>query len=465
MSKVDTELKRLVNYFSKGNVDRAVKTAKNVIKRYPNQPLPHNILGVIASNKHDFKSAVTHYQRALRLEKGYPDAWNNLGAAYSSLGEHKKAQQAYLYSLKVGGKNAEVFFNLGNSLRLDKNYTEAVVAFEAAIDQQPAYAEAEFELGRCHGILANQDAALAHFRHANELDPTELRAPSAAGDILMRFGQYRDAIAFYDQAIAQDPDFFPALAGKATALLNLGEREAAALAMEDCLKLSPEDPAINHLIHAARGEDHPVASEKYIVDIFDDYADAFDTHLVQVLGYRAPEALRDLFLDHCEEKYRAHHMVDLGCGTGLAGKAFSELCDRQTGIDLSSKMLEICLQNAVYTTLVEGEIVTSLEDMESTFDLVIAADSLVYFGDIEPLSRAIASKAMPGAFILLSTETSTESGYSLLESGRYAHSQHYVEEVFGEAGFSLLERRRSKLRQERGEWILGDYYLFKFNKN
>ena len=463
MSQVDTELKRLVDYFSKGKVDRAVKTAKKMIKRYPTQPLPHNILGVISSNKQDFKSAVAHYQRALRLEPGYPDAWNNLGAAYSSLGEYKKAQQAYLYSLKVGGKNAEVFFNLGNSLRLDKNCTEAAVAFEAAIAEQPNYAEAEFELGRCYDVLANYDAALAHYRNAIELDPTELRASSSAGDILMRLGQYRDAIFYYDQALAQNPEFFPALAGKAKTLLNLGEREAAVRAMEHCLKLSPADPAINHLIHAAQGGDHPVAAQEYIVELFDNYAESFDKHLVQALGYRAPEALRELFLDHCEKDYRAHHMVDLGCGTGIVGKAFHELCDKRTGIDLSPRMLEICLQTEAYTTLVEGELITSLNAMDSAFDLFIAADSVVYFGDIEPLSLAIASKANSGAFILLSTETSTAPGYTLLESGRYAHSQRYVEEIFGAAGFSLLECRSSKLRQERGEWILGDYYLFKLN--
>ena len=206
-----------------------------------------------------------------------------------------------------------------------------------------------------------------------------------------------------------------------------------------------------------------MAAQEYIVELFDNYAESFDTHLVQALGYRAPEALRELFLDHCEKDYRAHHMVDLGCGTGIVGKAFHELCDKRTGIDLSPRMLEICLQTEAYTTLVEGELITSLNAMDSAFDLFIAADSVVYFGDIEPLSLAIASKANSGAFILLSTETSTAPGYTLLESGRYAHSQRYVEEIFGAAGFSLLECRSSKLRQERGEWILGDYYLFKLN--
>ncbi len=78
----------------------------------------------------------------------------------------------------------------------------------------------------------------------------------------------------------------------------------------------------------------PVA---YVEQLFDDYADRFETALVEKLDYKVPGRLAALI----EAKGRAHyaHAIDLGCGTGLMGVELRARVDHLEGYDLSANML------------------------------------------------------------------------------------------------------------------------------
>ncbi len=70
--------------------------------------------------------------------------------------------------------------------------------------------------------------------------------------------------------------------------------------------------------------------------LFDQYAPRFDRALAD-LSYSAPEKLREAVTKHAT---RFGTMLDLGCGTGLAGAAFRPHVDWLVGLDLSPKMIE-----------------------------------------------------------------------------------------------------------------------------
>jgi len=56
---------------------------------------------------------------------------------------------------------------------------------------------------------------------------------------------------------------------------------------------------------------------QYIENVFDSYANTFDTHLRQVLKYQAPEKLVALVTQHSTPTAEKWNVLDLGCGTGL----------------------------------------------------------------------------------------------------------------------------------------------------
>lgn len=93
-------------------------------------------------------------------------------------------------------------------------------------------------------------------------------------------------------------------------------------------------------------------------------------------------------------------------------------------------MLEKARERQSYIRLVEDEAVSYLAKCGEQFDLIVAFDVVVYFGDLAPLFAVAASRLEPGGVFAFSYETGEGSDYTLLASGRFAHDTRYVESVY-----------------------------------
>ena len=102
-------------------------------------------------------------------------------------------------------------------------------------------------------------------------------------------------------------------------------------------------------------------------------------------------------------------VADLGCGTGLVGKALRDanMAAYVAGVDLAPKIVDQARQRAVYDRLDVGDAVEWLEQrvlVGDQFDLVVAADVLPYLGAVEPLMRATSLALGGSGHAVLSTE-------------------------------------------------------------
>jgi predicted TPR repeat methyltransferase len=133
------------------------------------------------------------------------------------------------------------------------------------------------------------------------------------------------------------------------------------------------------------------------------------------------------------------HALDLGCGTGLAGAAFRDCVEHLGGVDLSAGMIAQARTKGVYDALHVGNAVDHLREApDRTFDLIVAADVLVYIGNLAPLFTQIARVLASGGLFALTAESNNGYGYFIGGDTRYAHSQKYIEATAGEVGLSVL---------------------------
>ncbi len=86
---------------------------------------------------------------------------------------------------------------------------------------------------------------------------------------------------------------------------------------------------------------------------------------------RAPQILRELF-DLVMPGRERLTILDLGCGTGLAGVAFKDVAALLDGVDLSPEMIEKARARKLYDNLIVGDIETALEQT-GQYDLLLAA--------------------------------------------------------------------------------------------
>lgn len=249
-----------------------------------------------------------------------------------------------------------------------------------------------------------------------------------------------------------------------------GAPDEAARFYREALRLDPADRCGVSVRLAAIGcaDPPPGAPPAYVETLFDQHAEIFDAALVGALSYRAPMLLRDRLERLAPGPYA--RMLDLGCGTGLAGEALRDLCARIDGVDLSAGMLELADERGAYDELYMGEAVEFLRapdeapEDESQWDLIVATDVLPYMGDVAPLLEAAAAVAAPGAVLALTTETpppdlAPERGWLVAPNHRYAHRESYLRAALAEAGFSPFHVEDIVVRTNEGRPEPGQLFL------
>jgi predicted TPR repeat methyltransferase len=151
-------------------------------------------------------------------------------------------------------------------------------------------------------------------------------------------------------------------------------------------------------------------------------------------------------------------ILDAGCGTGLCGPLVAPYARRLVGVDLSERMLDQARGRSVYDELVKGELTAYLTGCAATFDVILSADTLVYFGPLEVVAGAAENALRPGGRLIFTVEKMAdggeEDGYSLGTSGRYRHAREYVQRVLTAAGLRP-EIAAAELRLEAGEPVAG----------
>ena len=232
-----------------------------------------------------------------------------------------------------------------------------------------------------------------------------------------------------------------------------GEREAAIAAFRRAQDADPEDRhgASLHLMLLG-AEKLSAMPQAYVRALFDQYAPKFESALVDDLGYRGPALLfKAVLAARAAVRKPAFfkRAIDLGCGTGLAATAFAKEVDHFTGIDLSPRMIERARVTGLYAEL---EVADMLEGLcgkpDSSANLVLAADAMVYVADLAPVLREAKRVLASGGLLAFTAETHGGDGVTLGEGLRYAHGAGYVRASIANAGLTLSQLDELSARNE-----------------
>jgi predicted TPR repeat methyltransferase len=201
------------------------------------------------------------------------------------------------------------------------------------------------------------------------------------------------------------------------------------------------------------------ASDDYVRATFDTFAPTFDQQL-QELDYRVPTMTAAAVAKALGEPAGNLDVLDAGCGTGLCGPLLRPFARRLTGVDLSPAMLQRAQARQAYDDLVTGELTAHLRGAEGRYDLIVSADTLVYFGDLRPILAAAVHALRSSGLLVFSLEQdcsadAPQRGFRLQPQGRYCHTVDEVVRTLAEAGLCLHELTCGILRTELGQPVAG----------
>ena len=261
------------------------------------------------------------------------------------------------------------------------------------------------------------------------------------------------------QAIELAPAFAAAWFTLGTILDRQGDRSGAIAAFEHARDHDPSDTrgARLQLARLGVGEATAQMTRAYVQRLFDQEAHQFDGSLER-LSYRAPQLLLAAVTRVLGAPLRIESMLDLGCGTGLAGAAFRPHTRTLAGVDLSPGMVAEARAKGIYDRLDCGELqqVLKLDATAGvTYQLVLAADVLVYVEGLADVAKAVARVLAPGGLFAFTVETHAGEGVVLQQTLRYAHDATHVHRALAAADLKLCVLDQVSTRTENNAWVPG----------
>lgn len=281
---------------------------------------------------------------------------------------------------------------------------------------------ARMTLARALEAAGDLPAALDVARETAGLHPDVAEAALGLGAVLLDLDRLPLAIAEFQRALRLDPDLAEARFLLGCAWLDAGEPDRAldAFAPLD----AGQTPGLSERIAAAQAMQQRLRSDAgYVRHLFDQFSADYDERMLAQLAYRAPQALREL-AQFVMPGHTGLAVLDLGCGTGLSGAAFKDRAAVLEGIDLSPAMIAKAEARGIYDHLSVGDIESGLG--AARYDLVIAADTLVYLGDLDPVMASVTAALKPGGFFLFTVEAKEGEGFELGPKRRWRHSENYL---------------------------------------
>lgn len=377
-------------------------------------------------------------------------------------GRLDEAETGFRAVLAVLPHEGEALFGLGLSLMGLRRFTEAVAPLKAAAAEPDAAPVRALCLAQCFymtGEFAQAAQTFAAMESEDGFnDGARLTWARSAAYAALDDGDADSALALYARIAGPVAEDLDTVTREGFSALVAFERLDAARKLGRWLEArSPEDAIKAHELRVLTDPEIDRAPPAYVEALFDAFAERFDHQLVENLDYQAPAILAEM-VGVTERRFE--HMLDLGCGTGLAGPPFRFGVARLTGVDLSTAMLAKAAERGGYDALVHAEAVAFLRETTERFDLIVAADVFSYLGDLGDILAASAETLGDAGLLAFSVEQG-ETGWRLLPSARYAHGDDYVRAAAGAAGLEVIEHRQTPLRRQADAAIPGGLYVLR----
>ena len=227
VSPSQEQLDGLIALYKKGELQEVLVKGNALSSQFPEDPVIHNILGVVNSGLGKLEAAIASYTKAIRLKPDYAEAYYNLGNAQKETNRVDDAVMSYTKAIEFRPGYVYALSNLGNIFNQLGRYDDAIINYNKAIELQPDYAEAHYNLGNALKELGQHEEAIVSYNKAIEHNPRYIEAYNNIGVILHKLGRYEEAIKTYSSVIKINSNYAGAYNNWGLALKELKQLDLA----------------------------------------------------------------------------------------------------------------------------------------------------------------------------------------------------------------------------------------------
>lgn len=264
-------------------------------------------------------------------------------------------------------------------------------------------------------------------------------------------GEFADAASRLRLVVKFRPEHAAAWYLLGSCELEEGNSVAAEAALRKALRLNPQHEEARFLLAVLNpampeNEQPKYAPLSLAVQHFDGQALYYDQQNLYELGYVGHEEAFRAVSQFLNPNYMGFRVLDLGCGTGLAGLQFHSIAARMEGVDISQNMLYQAemrrdeQERRIYDSLHHVDLRRYLLDVEpASIDIIVAANVFPYVGGLTPVFDGLAHALKPGGVVSFSVEPLEGDEFGLIPAaGRFGHSEPYIVEQAKRVGLEVL---------------------------
>jgi predicted TPR repeat methyltransferase len=135
-----------------------------------------------------------------------------------------------------------------------------------------------------------------------------------------------------------------------------------------------------------------------VADRYDEWAKGYDDDLAS-WSYQAPRVVAETVVSRHGE---AGSVLDVGCGTGLVGRALRArgFAGLVLGLDISHASLVIARQRGAYDSVAHADLQQRLPLEDDSVDALVCVGVMTYLPEVEALWREFARVARPGGLVV-----------------------------------------------------------------
>jgi predicted TPR repeat methyltransferase len=253
-------------------------------------------------------------------------------------------------------------------------------------------------------------------------------------------GRLKDALFRFKMAVYFRPKFVEAWYNLGVTHLRVGEIRQAKIALKKALSLRAHYPEAAYMLAtidlgSLPPEKRPTEMPKAMMESFFAAAAPMYDKAEAQNDYQAGPVVLDALKRHIGNRTQLH-VVDVGCGTGLASPPFRKISETLIGIDVVPEMIAQARSKhtesgeALYQALHVADIRSLPDDIGhgGDADIVLCVNVAQFIGELTKALHYMAWLTKPGGIVAITIDPCGGESYGVMQkTARFAHSDSYVQ--------------------------------------
>jgi predicted TPR repeat methyltransferase len=493
LNLVDEKFAKACDSYVKQDYVTAIHICRRLVLDSPNFSKSYHMLGLIYLQQENFLRAINYLIRAMAFAEFDLEIIYNLACSYHKnqqrdlaiqyyqkvlfhCPEHKAARFNLACALNETGQNhAAIFeyqqvvygdhghicalYNIAKSYQGLNKFNKAIKFYQAILELDSNNASIFNNLGICFRAINKIDKAYACFLEALDKDKDNATAYNNLGEICVLENKFSLAVKFFRKAIKHSIKYKSAWLNLAMVYRLIYDFENAIKCYNKISFYYPQDPEIQYFIWVCGSKNKTSkilsAPLEYIKKLYDLCSHNYTRYISKQQKYKVPQIFKQILKEH--KIMQVNRALDIGCGTGLVAAELKSTVRflQLVGVDVSHNMLDIAKKSYLYTDLYLDNVDNYLLKKTKKYDLILAADVLVFQGCLKNTFKQIANCMHDKSKFLVSLEMSTSQSYAVKHTGRFGHSLDYINRITAENNLKITKYVIIIVRQEAGIPIPG----------